>query len=247
MIMFHELHAFGPPWRSSFWVSYLQKSLVVRLAESADTCVTNLKRYAIWLERRVPRHQIKTIPVFSNVGELADDTFIGDRKPIMIVFGGARWVKELFGKYRAETAACCKAFEIEKIMTVGSPLGSAPNNLPIGVRELGYLGDVDIADIMKSSRVGMMNYFPGYLAKSGVYAAYSALGLVPILPKSNPSSADGCIEGKTYLTANGIAGRVPHELLEDIVGNARKWYETHSVARTANLYSDLIRRSIARC
>src|SRR5438093_5969188 len=43
VVMFHELYAFGPPWRSSFWTSPLQRGLTKSLALLSDHCVTNLK------------------------------------------------------------------------------------------------------------------------------------------------------------------------------------------------------------
>ena len=94
----------------------------------------------------------------------------------------------------------------------------------------------------------MMNYFAGYLAKSGVYAAYTALGVVPVLPGFNPSARDGCIDGETYLSTKQITGKPSDEFLQQIVSNARRWYEKHSLARTADFYARLLKeKSEVRC
>jgi hypothetical protein len=36
VVMFHELFAFGPIWRSSFWLSYFQRYLTGQMARIAD-------------------------------------------------------------------------------------------------------------------------------------------------------------------------------------------------------------------
>jgi hypothetical protein len=245
IIMFHELYAFGAPWRSSFWLSYSQQRLVIHLARLADSCITNLRRYAEWVGNRAKRHchKIISMPVFSNVGELANCTPLDTRPPNMIIFGGARWVRELLDKHLTETQRCYKAFGIEKIVTVGSPIGTAPKNLPIPVEEHGFLDASQVAEVIKSSRIGMMNYFPGYLAKSGVYAAYAALGVVPVLPQFNPSTLDGCIEGETYLSAKRITNQPSDKFLQRIASNARDWYEQHNLARTADAYAKLLKEN----
>jgi hypothetical protein len=242
IIMFHELYAFGAPWRSSFWMSYPQQLLAVGLARLADRCVTNLHRYALWLGSRAKQHRDKiiTIPVFSNVGEGLNGNPLDTRPPNMVIFGGTAWVEELLGKHSAQTYFCCKALGIERIITIGSPVGTAPKSTPVPIEERGFLKADQVAEVIRSSRVGMMNYFPGYLGKSGVYAAYSALGAVPLLPQINPSILDGCIDGKTYLSANQITKRPANELLQQVASNAREWYETHNLSKTAEVYARVL-------
>ena len=46
--MFHEFHAMGPPWRSSFWLSPLQRRLATSLTRLSDGLVTSLE-----LHRRI--------------------------------------------------------------------------------------------------------------------------------------------------------------------------------------------------
>lgn len=242
VVMFHELYAFGPPWRSSFWASPSQRCIATHLANLADCCATNLRRYADWLGTKAGSHlnRVCTIPVFSTVGELAATRPLNSRAPNMILFGGAKWVKELLGKYRNETLSCCRALGIEQIVTVGSSAGTAPVGLPIPVTERGFMHADQVAEIIQSSRIGMMNYFSGYLAKSTVFAAYSALGALPILPRFNPSGRDGCTEGKTYLLSKEITAGVSNDTLQEVADDAWKWYQTHNLSRTARSYAELL-------
>jgi hypothetical protein len=238
--MFHELYAFGPPWRSSFWTSPMQRWIATKLACKSNACVTNMRRYADWLSRRAPQHagRVKIMPVFSNVGEVAEVGPIEARPPRMVIFGGARWVRELLGSYREETLRACRALGLREIVTIGSPVGMSRKNLPIPLTEYGYITADRVAELIRSSRVGMMNYFPGYLAKSGIFAAYAALGVLPVLARFNPSQADGCVAGKTYLVPDSDALERDSKGLQQIVDNAREWYRGHDLNRTADVFAE---------
>ena len=250
--MFHELFAFGPPWRSSFWTSYTQRRLAADLAKDSNSCVTNMRQYANWLGRRAYKHleNVPVIPVFSTIGEgkPKESTPLNGRPPQMVIFGGEIWVNELLRKQSGETYRCCDALGIERIVTVGSPLGTAPRRSRIPIDELGYLRSDRVVEVIKSSRIGLMNYYRGYLGKSSVYAAYAALGVLPLLSETNPSNADGCVDGKTYLSAKNITERTNIEFLQEIVTNARAWYAKHSLPRTAEVYATILQaRSQIAC
>ena len=243
VIMFHELYAFGPPWRSSFWASPAQRWLAASLARLADHCVTNLGRYAKWLESQARKHlnMIETIPVFSNIGERSNIHPFNSRSPQMVIFGSARWVIELLGKYQNETLKCCHELGIQEIITIGCPAGTAPAKLPVPVTEFGFLSASKVAEIISSSKVGVMNYFPGYLAKSGVFAAYSALGALPVLPRFTYPNCDGCDEGKNYLFLDRISMKISDDTLQQVANSAWEWYQTHNLSRTADAYAGLLK------
>jgi hypothetical protein len=242
VVMFHELYASGPVWRSSFWTSYIQRGVASRLASIADSCITNMQRYAQWLMSKEEKHKgcISAMPVFSTVGEEQANLPLSKRSRRMIIFGGAVWVKEVLSRYLEETLVCCRTLGIEEIQTIGSPKGTTPTNLPISICERGFLTAREVIEIISTSRVGVMNYFPGYLAKSSVYAAYTAHGILPVLPRYNPSESDGCEAGTTYLLLDQIKSSLSEESLQRIADNARGWYRAHNLIQTANIYARLI-------
>lgn len=243
VVMFHELFAFGPPWRSSFWVHPVQQWLTTVIAKLADRCITNLERYNDWLSRRMGRYakSVVTIPVFSNVGETSEVSQLTTRPPNMVIFGGARWLKSLLEEHAEVTLNCCRTLGLQKIITIGSPVGTAPASLPIPITEHGFPDRYQVANIIQSSRVGMMDYFPGHLGKSGVFAAYSALGVLPVLPHLNESDRDGCRAGKNYLVPDHIRTSMPYEGLQQIADDAWRWYQAHSLSRTAAAYVELLK------
>ena len=89
--MFYEIYASGPPWRSSFWTHGFQKSIAARLAGISDLCRTNMRQYAMTLERISDRKDVSVMPVFSNVGEGTEMKAFEQRKRRLVIFGGAAW------------------------------------------------------------------------------------------------------------------------------------------------------------
>ena len=86
--MFHELYASGPPWRSSFWTSAVQRWVARCLARQSDRCFTNRAASGHWLSSvsgmgTVP---VRVLPVLSNLGELADPLPLASRKPQMVLY-----------------------------------------------------------------------------------------------------------------------------------------------------------------
>ena len=69
---FHEVHAGGPPWRSSFWLAPLQRHLAARLARRSDRCATSLPLYRGLLEALAPGTDAVVLPVLSPLGEPAE-------------------------------------------------------------------------------------------------------------------------------------------------------------------------------
>ena len=70
VVMFHELYASGPPWRSAFWLQGRQATIAADLAALGDVAITNTEFHARWLEQQLgQRRRVDVWPVFSNVGE----------------------------------------------------------------------------------------------------------------------------------------------------------------------------------
>jgi hypothetical protein len=165
----------------------------------------------------------------------------------MVIFGGARWVTELLGRYRNETLECCQHLGIQDIITIGCPAGIVPAKMPIPVSECGFLDSGKVAEIISSSRVGLMNYFPGYLAKSGVFAAYSSLRALPLLPRFDSPESDGCGPGKNYLFLDQVNSQMNIDTLQQVADGAWGWYQTHNLSRTAEVYARLLKDCALEC
>lgn len=74
--MFHELYAFGPPWKKAFWLSLPQQFLARSLCELSQVAVTSNHAYFNKLKDWFPHKDIRIIPIganFENPKNIAKD------------------------------------------------------------------------------------------------------------------------------------------------------------------------------
>ncbi|MBK9785788.1 MAG: hypothetical protein IPP59_17260 [Betaproteobacteria bacterium] len=95
-VFFHELYAIGFPWKSSFWLSPIQRIIAKKIAERADFWVTNREKSADWLMQYAGNKPHAVLPVYSNVGEPI--CYTEDRNLIAVVFGSPK-VREAAYKF----------------------------------------------------------------------------------------------------------------------------------------------------
>lgn len=232
--VFHELYAFGPPWSSSFWTSPFQKLLTKRLAIVSDRSVTSMRMYAQILEKlfhELP-NQVISRPVFSNVGEPSDVHPLRERKNQIVVFGNVHQREQVYVQHLEALIHTCRTLKVETIVDVG-PFLEVKSKLPLPFTQLGKQPAVDVSALLLSSRVGFLTYFDGYLAKSGIFAAYCAHGMIPILPRRNASESDGIRAEHEYMVATDIPSNASETQTQKIADNAHGWYQKHSISRTA--------------
>jgi hypothetical protein len=232
--MFHELFAFGPIWRSSFWLSYFQRYLTGQMARIADQCVTNMSDYATGLARFAPRHagKIPVLPVFSTMGEPKDLLPFAQREPWLVLFGGGAWTSAAVSTNTEILDRICTALGCDRIIAIGAR-GKNEWAGRTAFDETGVLPASEVSAVLRRARAGYLAYFPGYLGKSSIFATYCAHGLVPLFPERNPSERDGVIQGEHYLTTNDLMNDCSLERLAAVATAAHRWYEGHTLARTS--------------
>jgi hypothetical protein len=235
--MFHELYAFGPLWRSSFWTSPVQRWIAKSLARRSEHCFTNRVASTTWLAAAShhPMNAISVLPVFSNVGEPERLPGWNDRPPRMIVFGSAGQRRQVYDEHRTELEAACHALKLEEIVDIGAPL-EIPT-LSMRVTQRGILSAAEVSREMLSARAGFFAYPTAYLGKSGVFAAYAAHGLVPVTYSANRArNEDGLTSGEHYLLANDLNG-CDAGSIGKIGTGAHRWYLAHCIEAQAGCYA----------
>ncbi len=142
--LFHEVHASGPPWRSSFWLRPAQRRLAAALARRSDALVTTLDLYAGLLRPWTGGREITVLPVFSTVGEPPAVPPFGERARRLVVFGGAGVRGRAYGPFLPALARAARALAAEEIWDVGPPLPlpAAAGGVPI--RPLGVLPAAEV-------------------------------------------------------------------------------------------------------
>ncbi len=230
---FHEVYASGPPWRSSFWLSPAQRRLAAALARASDRVVTSLEIYRGLLARWVPPEEIRILPVFSNVGELAAPLPLARRERRLVVFGGRGTRAQAFGEGEGVLAAACEALGIEEIADVGPAGGSlaAPARIAgVPVARLGEIRAEAVSSLLSRSLAGFVAHRRDFLGKSGVFAAYCAHGVMPLAGDRSAGDARLWTPGAR---SDGAA-------LQAIADAAAAWYAGHSIARQVETFRHLL-------
>lgn len=246
--MFHELYATGPIWRRAFWQSTRQRRVTTRLARISDGLMANRLASAAWLEKSSGRPTVRVsyLPVISNVGEPATIASWERREPIAITFGSTRFKRPFFqGRGARDTAELCRKLGIETIFSIGPHAGwneSTFRRAGVEIVNTGYLPASDVSDKMGAARLALVDYFPGYYAKSSVLAAAAANGTPPIFPKTGHAS-DGLHFGGNIWSVQAAQQADENELplwLATISRSIRSWYDEHNLRRHADLIGELI-------
>jgi hypothetical protein len=235
--VFHEVYATGPFWRSSFWLSPVQRRLAAVLARANDRMATSLGLYGRRLARFHPRGEVVVTPVFSTVGEPEAVPPLAERPRRLLVFGSRGVRARAYGPEREALAAACGTLGVEEIVDLG-PAREAP--AAVGgtpVRSLGPLPAALVSAQMLGSFAGFLAYPPGYLAKSTIFAAYCAHGLLPVCAWSRRQGQENGQALPYWVPGSAPPSAEGREILANA---ARAWYLEHSLARQAEAFRDLL-------
>ena len=253
LTMFHEVYASGPLWTSSFWLSFLQKHLAARLSRLSDSCLTSREGYAEILNvlSRQKHSSIPTLPVFSNIGEPEQRPLpLSDRERRLVIFGGSINRARVYDNSLAALERVCRALAIEEIIDVGPPAGSivgSVNGVP--VKQTGKRAAAEISSLLSNSVAGFFDYHTAYLAKSTIFAAYSAHGLIPVSASCDDANVDGLEAGKHYWVASAHDKNLSLTDGQRIADNAYAWYQTHKLSEHVKTFASEIvnvKRSTSR-
>ena len=238
-VFFHELFASGPPWRSSFWLSPLQRHIAAELARLADFWMTNRRASAEWLLLRAGEKRNAVLPTPSNVGEL--EHFPAQRSRSIVVFGSPA-VRLLTYRHGGPSLLEWAAREGLAIHDIGPPLHDLEWRARLeqqGVRFHGRLSAPQVSDLLAKAAFGAIAYPLPYIAKSGIFAAYCAHGVCPIVYSDRYPEADGLVAGRHYLTSRQLEAAPSRH--PSCARQAHLWYRGHGLDRHAEALRSLLR------
>jgi hypothetical protein len=245
IVMFHELPKLH--WQQFYVSDFLNPihSIVSRrLARMADTVLTSSTNLQAILSQWLGR-DITKISIFSGIGEPESLPHFALRQPHLVIFGGSAR-NRIYQNHFPALIQSCQLLGIEAIYDVGPPLKlpEAPSS-DIKLVEMGFLSQAEISELLLTARVGCIDYapFPGNLAKSSVFAAYCAHGVLPILTKYNPSEADGLDVDRHYLVLGNKLDDLDRSAA--IANRAHEWYQSHTIAEIAKTFFACIANAIA--
>lgn len=241
--LFHELYAFGPIWTSAFWTSPLQRILASRLAQLSDRLLTSKQDYAQKLHQlsRGKHSHIPAIPVFSTIGEPDSLLPLIERPRRLIVFGGIGPRTRVYQRSRLALAHACRSLSISEIYDIGPALGFEVNWVnDIPVTHLGIKTSAEISHLLSHAAIGFFDYPLEYLAKSTIFAAYCAHGMLPIGSTYTGRNQDGLQAGKHYLLADQHQECMDWVVGQAIANHAHAWYQTHCLRIQAQTFATFL-------
>jgi hypothetical protein len=232
--IFHEVYAAGrPPWTSAFWLFPWQKQLAFRLVQLGNAMLTSKQHYADILQSLGNFNSpIPVLPIFSNIGEPENPLLLDKRAKKLVVFGGSANRNQVYQQASTILRDVCQLLHIEEIIDIGPRIASLPQAVAdIPLLEMGQLAASEISQILLQSSVGFLDYNPDYLAKSGIFAAYCAHGLLPINVRGSIRPIDGLVPGQHYWVPASAAKTQLSEIDQQaIASNAYCWYQNHTLS-----------------
>ena len=235
IVLFHELYATGPVWSSVFWTGPFQKRLAARLGRAADARRMTTRIAAGQLRALLgpPGRDaaIEAVPVFSTLGEPAAPPPLAARRRQMVVFGSRAWREDVYTRRMADLTDACRSLGIERVVDVGAPLAAVPGGgLPVPLEAAGPLSAAEAGELFAGSLAGYFSYPVPSLAKSTIFAAYCAHGMVPVtFPGNSRPNTDGLVAGTHFLAATSPQP-TDAEALARVAAEARGWYAGHRLA-----------------
>lgn len=230
VVMFHELYASGPPWRSAFWLSRRQASIAAELAALCDVALTNTGQHARWLEQQLGnQNNVAVWPVFSNVGEPVAIVPFAARQRRLVVFGTESTRRRALRQVHRHAWQLGR-LGIEEMVEVGVGVSVGPPSGMLRSRFAGRLDESALQALLSRSAFGLIEYPLHCMGKSGVFAAYAAHGCVVLNAHPSQQGADGLRPGAHFLDLDPSRPRVPDdESLDQMVGQAKSWYDQHTL------------------
>jgi hypothetical protein len=243
LTIFHELYATGRPWQSSFWVSSLQKQIARSILNLSSAAITPTDLYSKRLSgwRDGDATKITAMPVFSNVGEPGCGSAPCARNASAVVFGRAGVEDAIYGVYRSEVERIIPALGIEEIFDVGARFSSIPRTLAgVPVLSKGVLPQGAVSELLQRARFGFVAYPLDFIGKSGVFAAYAAHGVVPIVLSDKQGVFDGLEPARHFLDGLRLGTDAGAQDLALIQHKLLRWYTSHCLKVQADLIVDSI-------
>ncbi|HEY0866559.1 MAG TPA: hypothetical protein VGE01_04245 [Fimbriimonas sp.] len=194
VVFFHELFAFAPPWRTAFWLAPASIRILRRVGGLSDASLTSNDLYAKQLRvygglADAPR----VVPVGSNIAVCGRSEGYRSAEPARIAVFGSAETRRLALKTHAKLI---RRFDEEgllgRLVLIGS---SGRNEEPIPARlcdkveRVADASNREASCALASCGLALIATEQRRVAKSGVFAAACAHGLLPIVP--SPGSDQG--------------------------------------------------------
>lgn len=256
VVMFHEIYASGPPWRSAFWTRPAQVRIARDLIQLSTACLVSNEVIREEIHRADPSKRVFMLPVMSNFGEAETGATKAPRR--WAICGGTALIERSLASFVRNAKFIPPDFFPVEMEMVGGASTVRIGNLLEEVRsifpqvDLRYHPAVDretASAVLASCSWGWLDYFgsgkawPTMIFKSGSFAAMCAHGLIPIFShvEEQLSLNGDALPGPFFCTAG--SSRFPEAKDLSAIRQAfQAWYVRNaSCKHTATVYAEALR------
>ena len=240
VVIFHELFASGPPWRSEFWLQPLQKKIARDLARLADARVISCESMRDQLEKLSPGSNAIVQPVTSTWGEpVLDETQLCERDPhCWVICGGTALVERSLRSFLKMSApAECAP---QKLFVIGGAQNShvrallnAPANF--AAEYFPAISPKDAAPMFNAAAFAWLDYLDSsnvpadVLLKSSTFNALCAHGIITAMPFV---TGEISINGDQLPTPFAVSKMPAASERTDTAVGIYQWYHRHASSKS---------------
>jgi hypothetical protein len=254
---FHELYAFGPPWKSAFWLYPLQARIARDIIDSSDVCVVSSNTIEEAIHQCDEQKPVRVVPVMSNFGE-PTALHLDEKSPRhWAICGGTDLILRSLRSFLDVQAFIPPAFLPDQLDVFGGRESDAIRQCVRTIKKTlcgvscRYQPEItagDAGEILRGCSFAWIDYFgegkvwPAMIFKSGSFAACCAHGVLPVVSHQQPPPpiADESFPAWYFVNADRAHFPEPAELAS-AVEKIHGWYHRHaSAACAARAYAEAL-------
>jgi hypothetical protein len=254
---FHELYAFGPPWRSAFWLHPLQVKIAHDVIDLSDSCFVS----SDVIEQQIHVHDrqkpVRLLPVMSNFGEPELDFNIARPLNRWAICGGTALILRSLRSFPRAEQAMPPQYRPHELEVIGGRTSSdvraaiAALSKPMPCLSCRYHPELEPArasELLATCSFAWIDYFgkgqvwPGMIYKSGSFVACCAHGVLPILSHAqSPPPVNGDAFPEWYFVTDRKSRFPEPEHLGSAREKVHDWHHRNASAqRTARAYAEAL-------
>jgi hypothetical protein len=212
----------------------LQSLFCLALTTFSAEIVVNQHSPLGWIGLLRPGSKPCFIPSCSNIGE-AEDAKSPDMRPLSVVIFGSPGKRRHAHALVAAHGGYRKIFGPDvKVIDIGEHL-ALPEAVAPEVLAVGCLPDQEVLARLSESRFGFFFSEPLQFSKSGVFAAYCATGVIPVIASTET------LLSPYFLSLDELASQSFRDSrLLEVWTSGRSWHNRYSVQECARLLRGLL-------
>ena len=160
---------------------------------------------------------------------------IDSRQKGLVILGSLETRSNVYNNFQKELNLICQNYCINRIFDIGPKIDKLPN-ISIPIIELGILQPNEVSNLLNKNSFGIIaGHSSNFFAKSGIFAAYAAHGIIVFALNANLSKIeDGLIVNQHFVTINSV--NINYNVISQIV---YEWYNNHNLKKQTISYSNI--------